>query len=149
MSAANEQLLERWFDEVWRQGREECIDELFAEDGVAYGLAEHGWNAMGPAAYKEFSRAFRSAFSDLHIAIEDVVATGDKVAARLRVTGMHTGELLGIAPTGKRVDFAGMTIVHIAGGKIQQGWNVWDQLGLLTQLDAAPGAPKIAMSKKT
>ena len=54
----------------------------------------------GPEGFKEYVRAYRSAFSDLHIQIEDQIAEGDKVVTRWTGTGTHDGDLAGIAPTG-------------------------------------------------
>src|SRR5882762_9551328 len=67
------ELVHRWFDEVWNQGREETIDELFG-DGVAYGLGESDVTIAGPEEFKVFFRTMRSTFPDLRIDIEDSVA---------------------------------------------------------------------------
>ena len=63
MSEENKALIRRWFEEVWNKGREEAIDEMFAEDGIAHGLAdESGEDMRGPTDYKPFFRKFREAF---------------------------------------------------------------------------------------
>ena len=69
-------------------------------------------------AWKAAKRAaadYRRAFPDLRVTVEDLMAEGDKAAARLRVRGTHLGELDGIVPTGRRVDFTGIVISRIEG----------------------------------
>src|SRR5215471_10684929 len=131
-------LVHRWFDEVWNQGREETIDELFSEDGVALGLGIGDAPVHGPAGFKVFWRNIRAALPDVHISVEDTVVEGDKVVVRVVLTGSHQGDGLGVAPTGRRVQIAGIILVQFADGRITRGWNSWDQLGLLQQLGAIP-----------
>jgi predicted ester cyclase len=131
-------LVYRWFDEVWNRGREETIDELFSPQGVAYGLGEGDPAVRGPAGFKIFWRNMRSALPDVDIRIEDTIVQGDKAVVRVVLEGTHTGEGLGVAPTGHRVHIAGMVMVRIAGDQIVEGWNSWDQLGLLQQIGAIP-----------
>ncbi len=136
--AENKALIRQWFEEVWNQGRENRIDELRAPDTVATGLGESHEAAKGPDPFKAFYSNVRRALPDLHVTIEDMLAEGDKVAARLFVKGTHTGDGLGATPTGRRVSFTAMTIARIAGGRIAEAWNSIDQLALLTQIGALP-----------
>ncbi len=136
--AKNKALLQRWFDEVWNKGREEAIGEMFADDGVAHGLSEDVNHPMrGPQQFKPFHQAFRGAFPDIHVDIEDMIAEGDKVVARCTVRGKHAGDHLGIAASQSSVDFTGIAIVRIRDGKIVEAWNNFDfmrmnrQVGLL------------------
>jgi len=140
MSEANKTLVRRWFEEVWNQGREETIDELFAMNGVGYGLGDTEAPVHGPAEFKPFVGNLRGALPDLHMTIEDILAEGDRVTVRITVEGTHKGGQLGIAPSGRRVKIAGVVIIRIANGKIVEGWNSWDQLGLLRQIGALPAA---------
>ena len=133
-------LVHRWFEEVWNQGREATIDELFGEDGVALGLGAGEAPVYGPAGFKVFWRNIRAALPDVRISVEDTVAEGEKVAARVVLEGTHRGEGLGVSPTGHRVKIAGIVLVQFANGRIIRGWNSWDQLGLLQQLGALPSA---------
>ncbi|MGI6456293.1 MAG: ester cyclase [bacterium] len=128
-------LLHRWFDEVWNQGREEAIDEMFAEDCIAHGLTdEHGNEIRGPQAFRSFYRRMRNAFPDVHITVEDVIKEGDQIAARCLVQGTHTGDGMGIAPTQKQVLFRGICYARVQDGQIQEGWNHFDFLELYQQL---------------
>jgi predicted ester cyclase len=81
---------------------------------------------------------FRSAFPDIAHTIEDQVAEGDKVVTRLRAHATHTGDLMGIAPTGKGVTIEGISIWRIADGKIEECWFNYDALGLMRQLGVIP-----------
>ena len=137
---ANKILVRRWFQEVWNEGREKSIDELFAVDGVAHGLGDTETDVRGPAQLKPFVRNLRGALPDIQISIEDIAAEGDKVVVRLLVTGTHTGNGLGVPPTGRPVRIAGIVLVRVSGGQLVEGWNSWDQLGLLRQIGALPAA---------
>ena len=134
MSEENKQIVRRWFDEVWNNGRAEVIEELFAENGIAHGLSDDASNPIkGPRNYRPFYEVFRKAFPHLIIDIEDMVAEGDKVAARCSVRGKHEGELMGRAATQAPVEFTGMTIVRIADGKIVEAWNNFDFMTMYKQ----------------
>ena len=131
MSEQNKALVRRWFDEVWNQGRFESVDELLTADAVVHGLGEP---MRGPAEFRPFHNAYRQAFPDMHIEIDDMVAEGDKVAFRWTVTGTNRGGTLGFAATNRRARFEGMGMVRVRDGKLVEGWNSFDQLGMLQQL---------------
>jgi len=138
MSEANKALVRRWFEEVWNQGREETIDELFAVSGVGYGLGDTEAALRGPAEFKPFVRNLRGGLPDIHMTIEDCIAEGDRVTVRITAEGTHKGGHLGVAPSGRRVHIEGIVVVRIENGQIVEGWNIWDQLGLLRQIGALP-----------
>ena len=92
MSTENIALVRKWFEEVWNKGRVGAIDELLASHAVVHGL---GADLRGPAGFKSFHSAYRDAFPDVMIQIDDIVAQGDIVAARWSGTGTHRGEGLG------------------------------------------------------
>src|ERR1700748_3709115 len=127
MQDDNKRLAQRWFEEVWNQGRESAIDELLCTDGMGFGLADPGTEVHGAAELKPFVRNLRDAIPDLHITIQDMVSENDKVAVRFNVTGSHKGRGLGFAPTGRKINLTGITILQISQGKLRQGWNNWDQ----------------------
>lgn len=137
MSDANRALIHRWFEEVWNKGRAEAIDEMFAEDGIANGLADESGAALrGPSGFKPFFQTFREAFPDIEVIVEDTVVEGDKVAARCRVRGTHKGESLGVAATHQPVEFTGICIVRIEDGKIAEAWNNFDFMSMSRQINA-------------
>lgn len=129
--------LHRWMEEVWNQQREDVIDELFAEDGIANGLTDEDGNPLkGPAGFKVLYRNFVGAIPDMHVEIEDTVTEGDKISGRIRITGTHAGEGLGVAPTNRPVEFTGQVVVHLKDGKIIEAWNEIDFMSLYKQVDA-------------
>ena len=135
MSEQNKQVLRRWFDEVWNKGRAEAIDEMFDVNGIAHGLSDDpSYPIKGPANFRPFYEVFRQAFPNLTIDIEDMVAEGDKVAARCSVRGKQEGQLRGLEATQAPVEFTGMTIVRIADGKIVEAWNNFDFMNLHKQV---------------
>jgi steroid delta-isomerase-like uncharacterized protein len=138
--AENAKLIRKWFDEVWNQGREETVDAMCSEDVIGHGQAQHGADIHGPAHFKQFMRGFRGAFSDIHVEIHDTIEQADTVVARWTTTMSHTGTFLDVPPSGKHISVNGISIQRFAGGKIVEGWDNWDQLGLLVQLGATPQA---------
>ncbi|HKG13124.1 MAG TPA: ester cyclase [Pyrinomonadaceae bacterium] len=144
----NATIIRRWFEEVWNKGREDTIDELFSEEGVAHGLAGVADGKLrGPAGFKPFFRNFREAFPEMEVVVEDTVSEGDRVAARCTVRGRHEGDSLGFAATKRPVEFTGIAIVRIADGKIVEAWNNFDFMSMFQQLgalrtDAAPAGPE-------
>lgn len=137
MSDANKDLMRRWFAEVWDKGRAEAIDEMFAADGVAYGLGEAGIDVRGPADFKLYFAKLRGAFPEFEVKIEDVIAEGDKVAARWSARMVHRGDQLGVAASGRQVNVTGMSFIRVRDGKIVEGWNNWDIFGMMQQINEA------------
>jgi steroid delta-isomerase-like uncharacterized protein len=136
----NKGVVRRWFKEVWNEGREATVDELFADGGIAYGLGDTETEVRGPEQLKIFVCNLRGSFPDLHIGIEDIVAEEDKVMVRVLLEGTHLGSGLGVPPTGRRIRVAGIVLIRVSKGQIIEGWNSWDQLGLLRQIGALPAA---------
>ena len=135
MSEENKALLRRWFDEVWNNGRADAIEEMFDEYGIAHGLSDDPSNPIrGPRNFRPFHTTFREAFPNMVIVIEDMIAEGDKVAARCSVRGRHEGDFLGRAATQSPIEFTGIAIVRIANGKIVEAWNNFDFMTLHKQV---------------
>jgi steroid delta-isomerase-like uncharacterized protein len=127
--------MRRWFEEVWNKGRAEAINEMFAADGVAHGLSDEPGKIMkGPSDFMPFHGAFRGAFPDIEVIVEDTIAEGDMVAARCSVRGRHAGDHLGVAASNAPVDFTGMVIARIKNGKIVEAWNNFDFLAMNRQI---------------
>jgi steroid delta-isomerase-like uncharacterized protein len=135
MSDQNTALVQRWFEEVWNQGRESTIDELLADDAVLHGIAGPGGEQIrGPMGFKPLYHQYRTAFPDIHFVIEDMLSDGDRIALRCRVTGTHAGAGFTPAPTGNRVEFTGMCIARLRDGRIAEAWNNFDFLPMYQQL---------------
>ena len=88
------------------------------------------------AGAKSFHQAFRDSFPDIIVTVEDMIAEGDKVAARCSVRATHTGNSLGYAATNKQIEITGMVLARIENGKIIESWNNFDFLKLRQQIDA-------------
>jgi steroid delta-isomerase-like uncharacterized protein len=89
-----------------------------------------------------FFRMFRAAFPDLRMVPEDIIAGGDKVVARVRATGTHKGEFMGIAPTGRQMNVQLIDIMRFGtDGRVTEHWGVFDQFTMLQQLGAIPAGP--------
>ena len=131
MSQQNKDLVRRWFEEVWNNGRASAVDEMLAANGVIHGLQGE---MRGPAAFKPFHTAYREAFPDVTIQIEEMVAEGDVVAVRWKGGATHRGNTLGFAATQKPVQFTGMGFVRVADGKVVESWNNFDRFGMFQQL---------------
>jgi len=138
-------LARRWFVRVWNQKSTSTIDEMMTPNCVIHGLSEEGETMRGPAQFRRFYDPFRSAFPDIHIEVEDVLLDGRKTAVRISAAGTHTGEGLGIPPTGRPVRATGIVIMRWDdSGRIAEGWNEFDAAGMQRQL-AAPAAPAVAL----
>ena len=146
MSDQNKALARRNVEEIWNQGNLSVIDELVAPNATFHDPAVPGGKFTGPEGFRQFVQIYRGAFPDVRLTIEDLIAEGDKVVSRWTATGTQKGELMGIAPSGKRVTVTGCNIDQYQNGKIVEGWASYDMLGLLQQLGVVPaltpaGAP--------
>jgi predicted ester cyclase len=126
MSEENKALARRWFEEVWNQGREETIDEMFHPEGKAEGFPTPEAIIAGAEQFKEIYRQFRKTFSGIHVEIEDLISEDDKVAIRWFASMRHTGEGITVAPTKEAVSLPGATFFRCKHGKIVAGWNLMD-----------------------
>lgn len=132
----NVELMRRWFREVWNEGRTQTIYDLLATDAVGIGELEDGRQVRGPAEFVPFVQRLRGAFPDLNIEVEDAFGAEDKVVLRWSATMTHSGDHLGMPATGRLVRLTGITLVRIRDKQIIEGWDNWDQLGMLTQIGA-------------
>jgi steroid delta-isomerase-like uncharacterized protein len=137
----NKALVRRFYDEVHNKQNRAAIDDFIDPQ-----MVDHAAPPGAPGdieGVKQTMAMYLTAFPDHQVTVEDMIAEGDKVVARLTVRGTHQGAFLGIPPTGKHWAFTAIDIIRIAGGKIVEHWNNYDALGLMQQLSAvpAPGQP--------
>ena len=83
-------------------------------------------------------KLFRSAFPDMSVKINDMIAENDKVMSKLTVNGTHSGEFMGIAPSKNKIEYEEIVILRIEDGKIVEHWAVADALSLMQQIGAIP-----------
>jgi steroid delta-isomerase-like uncharacterized protein len=131
---AGKALVRRYYDELWNRWGLALVDELLAPDVRFRGSL--GVEVQGREGFRRYVALVRDAFPDFHNTVEDLVAESDRVVARLTYRGTHQGPLFGVAPTGRRISYAGVALFRIAGPRITEGWVLGDALGLLRQLGA-------------
>ncbi|MDW5267801.1 MULTISPECIES: ester cyclase [Acidobacteriaceae] len=134
MSEQNRALARRWFEEVWNQGSEATIDELFHPQGKAYGFPDADSVLIGPEGFKTIHRQFHSAFTNIHIDIDDLIAEGDRVAIRWTCSMIHNGDGLGFPATGKKTTFPGASFITCRDGQVIEGRNFMDLTRMTLQL---------------
>jgi steroid delta-isomerase-like uncharacterized protein len=138
----NKALVRRFAEEVWSKGNVDAVMDIFAPDYVRHDLRP-GNPLPGPEGQRRIAVDFRSAFPDLQMRTDLLIAEGDMVVMRWTTEGTNTGQWGKIPPTGKRAIFSGVNIFRIRDGKVVEIWNHRDDLGLMQQL----GAPIYAGSK--
>lgn len=132
----NVTVLHRLQQEVWNEGRFEALDEVMAPDVVVHMPTAE---IRGKQEFKSKQLdLFSEAFSDMHLEIEETLASGERVAARWRVSMRHTGGFQGIPPTGRELTMTGQSVFHFRDGRIVEAWDEWNLVHLLTQLGALP-----------
>ncbi len=127
----NKALVRRAYDAI-NQNDLDALDEMVDSDVTDHDPAP----GQGPGleGVKQYFSALHSAFPDVHMDVEDMIAEGDKVVARVSMSGTHQGEFMGIDPTGNRVTITGIDILRIVDGKVVGHWGNFDDLGMLQQL---------------
>ncbi len=120
-------------DDVINGGNTRLLPEIVAAEHVTH---DPTGDLYGPEGLRIDIAGFRSAFPDLRMTTEDLVADGDRVARRFRLEGTHAGSFMGVAPTGQRVALGGIAFHRVDGGRIVETWLAYDFLGLLRQLGA-------------
>ncbi len=139
----NKKIVRRALEEPWSDLS--VLDEVIDSGYIGYDPAQPE-PLRGPQGAKENIEQYRSAFEGAQITVKEQVAEGDYVASRWEGRGRHTGELMGISPTGKDVTVSGQTISRLAGGKIVEEYTNWDTLGMLQQIGAVPATAPTASS---
>jgi predicted SnoaL-like aldol condensation-catalyzing enzyme len=122
----NKQLVIRWFEEVWNQGRRDTITELFADDAILHDGANH---FHGPKEFFAFYDSLRSQFSDFQITPVLTIAEGDHVCLHWDATFRHS-------ESSKPLRITGTSICYVKYGRFAEAWQNWDAAGLQAQLSA-------------
>ena len=130
----NKAIVHRFFDAVWNKKDDSLVDTYLAVDFVEHFPGMEG----GRDGFRRTAEVFRTAFPDIVLTIEDEIATTDRVVHRWNWQCTHKGNFLGIPPTGKKLNFSGMTIVRMKEGQIAERWAGLDQLGMYQQMGLLP-----------
>jgi len=132
MSIEENKNIVRRYQEIYNSNDLDRLTEVVSEDlltpNIMPGIPD------GLEGAKAAHRIMLAGFPDYQTVIEDMLAEGEKVAARIRMRGTNTGEFMGIPATGKHVEFTGIYIARIANGKIVEHWGEEDSVSLLGQL---------------
>jgi steroid delta-isomerase-like uncharacterized protein len=136
VSEKNKTILHRYGEEIWSQGNLAVANEIIAPTILVH-IPGHP-DVVDREGFKQTVRVFRTAFPDGRYSVEDMIADEDTVVVRWAFHGTHTGELMGIAPTGKQVKWTLTCFYRVTDGKVQRCWGDADNLGLLQQLGAIP-----------
>ena len=132
LAARNKDVVRRYVEELWNNLQYDLIDQVLASDVLAH--AQDGTQEQGNQRFRQVIPDIRTAFPDLYISIEQMIAEDDHVAVRLRVTGTHQGDFAGMAPTGKVFEFPEWFFLRVRDGKIVEYWYLRDPQTLLQQL---------------
>jgi steroid delta-isomerase-like uncharacterized protein len=127
-------LVRRVIEEPWT-GSWDVLEEGVADAYVGFDPSQPE-PIRGRDGLRANLQQYIDAFADARVTVDDQIAEGDKVATRWTGRGTHTGEIAGIAATGKDVTVSGLTISRLEGDKIVEEWTTWDTLGMLVQLGA-------------
>lgn len=147
MSEQNKTAVRRLFAELWNKGDLPVADELIAPTYIHHDASTPEFG-RGPESEKKRVSFYRTAFPDIRLTIEDIMAGGETVVARWNCRGAHRGDLSGIAPTGNQFAISGVTIVRFANGKMVESYVNWDALGLMQQLGVVPELGKAIAATK-
>ena len=128
----NKSVVEEFIQALFTRGELDAVEHYLAPDFVNHDPLPSV--APDREGFRETARAFRVAFPDWSSALKELIAEGDLVAERFLAQGTHRGEIMGVAPTGRKVALAGINIFRLKDGKIIERWGRLDDLGFLQQL---------------
>lgn len=137
MSAQNKTVMRRIFEEVWNQGKFEVLDEVVSPDYVGH-LPTPPGAPSGREGLRWLIRAYRLAFPDIRVQIDDQMADGDKVLTRISIRGTQQGQFMNVPPTNKEVTATALVLTRFENGQNVEGWAELDRLGLMQQLGVVP-----------
>jgi len=129
----NKDLVERFAREVLQDLNADSVDSLVSPDFVS-----HTWGLQGDpiAALKQVTKRMGASLSDIEFKIEDLIAEGDRVCARVTSSATQTGEFHGMPASGRRYSIGEIHIFRVEDGKIAEHWHQYDLPGLMKQLGA-------------
>jgi steroid delta-isomerase-like uncharacterized protein len=142
-SEANKAIVVQLYEEVFNKGDLDLADKLVAPNAVTHDPQLSPFAPGGAPGLKAVVTMLRAAFPDDHHMIEDLIAEGDKVVARLTHSGTHQGTFLGLPPTGKHISTPSIHIFRFADGQLVEHWASRDDLGLLQQLGAIAASARL------
>jgi len=137
MSATEEAVVRRFYEQMCNERKNEVAPELFTDDHRMHDPQVP--TSTGPQGMTDVVSVYQKGV-DGHWGIEDLFSCGDRVVARWVGSGTHVAEVNGIPATGNKIRVDAITIHRMEGGKIAETWEVWDTLGFLQQIGVVPRA---------
>lgn|SRR5687767_3097021 len=119
LNSKNKALMRRIYEEMWNQADPSIAAEIFAR----------------PKGVQRFMSEFLLSFPDLQHAVEEMIAEDDRIAVRFSASGTHLGQWMHFAPTGKSIQYTGVTLARIARSKIIDHHTWWDKASLIEQIN--------------
>jgi steroid delta-isomerase-like uncharacterized protein len=132
MSIEENKKIVRRYQEIYNSNRLDSLNEVVSENLLTLRIMPG--IPSGIEGAKAAHQIILTGFPDYQTVIDDLIAEGDRVVARMTMSGMHTGNFMGIPATGKQAEFTGIYVARIADGKILEHWGEEDGVSLLTQL---------------
>lgn len=132
-------MVEEFYARIWNAGEEGAAHHLLAPELRFRGSTGVGLEGVGP--FLDYVRLIRRTLADYRCTIEDVVVEGDRAFARMRFAGHHVGTFMGVAPTGRELQWAGAALFRVEGGRIGSVWVLGDVDGLKQQLGLSESIP--------
>ena len=129
----NKEVVRRFYEEVMNKGNVDVLEDVMVENFVDHGETLFG-SPEGRETLKQMIAGSHGIFPDLHVGLEEMVATGDYVAARGTMRCTQQGEFLGVPATGNELSWKGLAIFRLEDGKIAERWFNSDSLSIVTQL---------------
>lgn len=136
----NKELVRTYFAEVWSKGDPAAFDRMLTADFRDHDPSMPPEMTTGIGGNREAVKMFRGAFPDLKFTVDELVAEGDRVVARFTGVGTHKGDLMGLAPTGKKISVTGTSTSRIKQDKIAESWTNWDAAGMAQQIGGPASA---------
>jgi steroid delta-isomerase-like uncharacterized protein len=134
--ADNKQIVHRFMEDCWNNGKLDAIADYVAEDCRLHDPVFPSLTS-GLQNLRNHIENCRNAFPDLHFTIDDTIAERDEVVIQWTTTGTHQGTFLGMPPTNRKASVSGTSIDKLEGGKIVEQWSHWNVMTLMEQLGIA------------
>lgn len=134
--SGNKDVVQRMFSDIINDGKLDLVEELFDPEFSS----ETPQGTLDREGFKQYVRAWREGFPDIHCEVGDLIEEGDNVAWSVRATGTHQGEFMGIPATGRTVDFDSLNIGELRNGRGYRHKVLMNDLKMMAQLGVAPSA---------
>jgi predicted ester cyclase len=140
MTMTPSEIFRNWFAEIWNDKRSDLMAKYITDDAKLHSVSLDAQPVHGPVGFQPLFDTLVAAFPDIKFTVLNVIESGDYAAGHWTATMTHSGEGMGVKPTGQKVEVAGMAILRCADGKAVEVWDQWDRLGLLTKIGAVTAA---------